>query len=138
MNRKVFVLCLLTLAFSCSNRTAATPEQEAEALARTEFTERIENFFEYAPLKAGQPSQFRIHLSDLLDGTPVEGAEVVLSVRAPGSGTPMTSTTAQIAKVAGIYVADLTVPRAGQYDVEFRIKNSKLDERMLLNDFRVE
>ena len=138
MNRKVFVLCLLTFAFSCSNRTAATPEQEAEALARTEFTERIENFFEYAPLKAGQPSQFRIHLSDLLDGTPVEGAEVVLSVRAPGSGTPMTSTTAQIAKVAGIYVAELTVPRAGQYDVEFRIKNSKLDERMLLNDFRVE
>jgi len=138
MNIKLFALFLLTFAFSCSDRTAATPEPEAEALARTEFTERVENFFEYAPLKAGQPSQFRIHLSVLLDGTPVEGAEVVLSVRVPGSDTPIISTTAQIGKVTGIYVADLTVPRAGQYDVEFRIKNSKLDERMLLNDFRVE
>jgi hypothetical protein len=52
-----------------------------EALARTEFTARIENFFEYEPIKAGKPSQFRIHLTDLSDGSPVEKAEVTMIIR---------------------------------------------------------
>ena len=60
--------------------------EEEEALARTEFTERIENFFEYGPLKAGKPSQFLIHLTDLSDGAPVEQAEVTLTVRAKSGG----------------------------------------------------
>jgi hypothetical protein len=50
-------------------------EEEAEAIARTEFTDRIENFFEYEPLRAGKPSMFRIHLTDLADGSPVEQAQ---------------------------------------------------------------
>ena len=40
-----------------------------EALSRAEFTDRIENFFEYAPLKSGKTSQFLIHLTDLADGS---------------------------------------------------------------------
>ena len=39
----------------------AKPQAEAEgeeAVARTEFTERIENFFEYEPLKAESPVSF--------------------------------------------------------------------------------
>ena len=54
---------------------------EPEPIARTEFTDRVENFFEYEPLHAGKPSQFRIHLTDLSDGAPVEKAEVTLTVR---------------------------------------------------------
>ena len=40
-------------------------ENEEETLSRTEFTDRIENFFEYDALTAGEPSQFLIHLSKL-------------------------------------------------------------------------
>jgi len=40
--------------------------------------------------------------------------------------------------VTGIYVAELTVPNPGTYDIEFRIKNAKLDERIPLTDFKVE
>lgn len=69
---------------SCSSRQKAEAEHEEEALSRTEFTSRIENFFEYQPLKAGKPSQFLIHLTDLTDGTPVEKGEVTLSIRAKG------------------------------------------------------
>ena len=36
----------------CSGREPAKPGAEEEAVARTEFTSRIENFFEYQPLKA--------------------------------------------------------------------------------------
>jgi 5-hydroxyisourate hydrolase-like protein (transthyretin family) len=109
-----------------------------EAIARTEFTDRIENFFEYEPLHAGKPSQFRIHLTDLTDGSPVEKAEVSLTVRRPRESAAVVETTAKIGKVTGIYVADLTIPQPGEYDIEFHIRNAKLDERLSLSDFKVE
>ena len=127
---------LLALASALSGCTrAAKPTMEAaeeEALARTEFTPRIENFFEYEPLKAGQPSLFRIHLTDLTDGAPVEQAEVTLHIR---NQPPVK---AKVGKVTGIYVAELTVTQKGDYAIEFQIKNTKLDERMPLTDFKVE
>jgi hypothetical protein len=131
-------LILLSLSLSaCGSKKEATAEEEEEALSRTEFTERIENFFEYSPLKAGKQSEFLIHLTDLSDGTPVEKAEVTLTVRSK-NGAEVGSTKARIGKVTGIYVADLTVSSAGNYDIEFRVKNDKLDERLPLKDFQVE
>jgi outer membrane lipoprotein-sorting protein len=125
---------------SCARdaKPAASVEAEEEALARTEFTERIENFFEYEPLKAGKPSQFRIHLTDLSDGSPVEQAEVTLTIRAKGSGAQAMQSKARVGKVTGIYVADVAIPQRGAYDIEFHIKNNKLDERLPLTDFKVE
>jgi hypothetical protein len=136
----VLVLAVIIL-ISCSapNPTAApAPDAEPEAIARTEFTDRVENFFEYEPLHAGKPSQFRIHLTDLSDGAPVEKADVSLTVRPKGATEPIAQTTARVGKITGIYVADLSIPRTGEYDIEFRIKNVKLDERLPLTDFRVE
>lgn len=134
------MLMLALILTGCSKSpekpSAATAEEEPEA--RTEFTKRVENFFEYAPLKAGKQSQFRIHLTDLVDGTPVEKADVVLSVKTKGSTSEVAQTKARVGKVTGIYVADLTLPSAGQYDIEFHIKNDKLDEHMPLSDFKVE
>ncbi len=138
--RSTLLLCLLftVLIFGACGRTA-TPEaeHEEEALARTEFTDRIENFFEYDPLKAGQPSQFLIHITDLSDGTPVEKAQVTLITRSKGGGEVM-QTKARVGKVTGIYVADVAIPSKGDYDIEFHVKNAKIDERMPLTDFKVE
>jgi 5-hydroxyisourate hydrolase-like protein (transthyretin family) len=129
----------LLLLTGCA-KPAALPAQaaEPEALSRTEFTTRVENYFEYEPLKSGKPSVVRIHLSDLTDGSPVERAEVTLVVRPKGSSETVVQTTSRIGKVTGIYVADLTVPKPGEYDIEFHIKNAKLDERMPLSTFKVE
>lgn len=146
MKRKNHYLCLyflLLLLPACSNEQAEqaivpiVPE-EPEAIARTEFTERVEDFFEYEPLKAGQPSQFRIHLTDLSDGTPVEKANVTLTVRAPGSTETVAEIKALVGKVTGIYVAEVAIPRPGTYDIEFRITNTKLNERLALSNFQVE
>jgi hypothetical protein len=136
---------LLLSLFGCSNtqpaeRAGAEAEHEAEVepIARTEFNDRLENFFEYPPFQAGKPSQFRIHLTDLTDGSPVEKAEVTLTAKRKGGGGTVAQTTAKVGKVTGIYVADLTIPQVGDYDIEFHIRNSKIDERMPLSDFKVE
>jgi hypothetical protein len=139
--RRTLILILLLslgLAGCGSGKKATEAEPEEEALARTEFTNRIENFFEYDPLHAGKSSQFLIHLTDLSDGTPVEKAEVTLTARPKGSTGAGVETKARVGKVTGIYVADVTIPNAGEYDIEFHIKNVKLDERMQLSDFKVE
>ena len=131
-----FIIACIVLA-SCSSTPKPEAEHEEEALSRTEFTDRIENFFEYDPLKAGQQSQFLIHLTDLSDGTPIEKAEVTLITRAK-SGAELMQTKARVGKVTGIYVADVTIANKGEYDIEFHVKNAKVDERMPLSDFKVE
>jgi 5-hydroxyisourate hydrolase-like protein (transthyretin family) len=80
----------------------------------------------------------RIHLTDLSDGSPVEKAEVTLVVTPKGLPTPVAQTVSKIGKVTGIYVAELTIPKPGDYDLEFHIKNGKVDVRMPLSDFKVE
>ena len=138
--RSVLVLCFiasLVMMAACGSALKQDVEHEEEAIARTEFTDRIENFFEYDALKAGQPSQFLIHLTDLTDGTPIEKAEVTLITRAKG-GAEVMQTKARVGKVTGIYVADVAIPTKGDYDIEFHVKNAKVDERMSLTDFKVE
>lgn len=88
-------------------------------------------------MKAGKASQFLIHLTDLSDGTPVEKADVTLDVRSKG-GAEVGQVKAKVGKVTGIYVAEVSIPAAGDYDIEFRVKNEKLDERMRQTDFKVE
>lgn len=132
---------LLAFAFlfaSCSSSAPkAEKEEEEEALARTEFTERMENLFEYAPLKAGKPSEFLIHLTDLSDGKPVEKAEVTLKIRRKGSGD-FNEVKAKVGRVTGIYVAEVNIAEKGSYDIEFHVRNEKLNETMPLKDFEVE
>lgn len=136
------LLTLLVLAAfggaACSRAEKASTTDDGEVLSRTEFTKRIENYFEFDPLKAGKKSQFLIHLTDLSDGSPVERAEVTLTVRSQGSGVEVAQTKARVGKVTGIYVVDVVLPNSGNYAVEFHVKNEKLDERMPLTDFKVE
>ena len=111
--------------------------EESEVLSRTEFTDRIENFFEYDALRAGQPSQFLIHLTDLDDGTPVAEARVELVVRS-SSGSEVLRTTAQVGRVTGIYVTELAIPSRGTFGIDFAVENDRLSEAMALDGFEVE
>lgn len=133
----LYLMTTLVMFAACGSSPKPEAEHEEEAIARTEFTDRIENFFEYDALKAGQPSQFLIHLTDLTDGTPIEKAEVTLITRAKG-GAEVMQTKARVGKVTGIYVADVSIPNKGDYDIEFHVKNAKVDERLALTDFKVE
>lgn len=139
-----FTSCLLIAFFllslvACGSGSSPKEEShEEEAIARTEFTDRVENFFEYESLKAGKTSQFLIHITDLSDGSPVEKADVILTIRSQRNGAEAGQVKARVGKVTGIYVADVSIPEPGVYDIDFRIKNDKLDERMPLKDFNVD
>ena len=134
-------LILLTfavfIAASCGSAAKPEAEPEEEALARTEFTDKVENFFEYAPLKAGKPSQFLIHLTELATGEPIEKAEVSLKIRRAGSAD-FNEVKAKVGRVTGIYVAEVEIAEKGNYEIEFHIKNNRVDEKLPLKDFTVE
>lgn len=132
------VLIALALLTGCRGAEPPKTAEERETLARTEFTDRIENFFEHDPLTPGKPSRFLIHLADLSDGSPVEKADVTLTVRPAGADGPATTTKARVGRVTGIYVAEITVPGAGSYTIDFHVKNSKIDERMTLADVQAQ
>src|SRR5437867_4892700 len=133
----VLIGIIVALVLGCRGPQPSRSEQQPETLSRTEFTDRIENFFEHDPLRPGKPTRFLIHLTDLSDGSPVEKAEVTLTVRQGGAGTG-TAVRARVGRVTGIYVAEVTVPGPGSYAIDFHVKNAKLDERMSLADFRVQ
>lgn len=133
-------LAIIVLVMGAACRGPQPPEtaREPETLSRTEFTDRIENFFEHDPFTAGKPSRFLIHLTDLSDGSPVEKAEVTLTVRPDGGEATGTTAKAKVGRVTGIYVAEVNVPGAGSYRIDFHVKNAKLDERMSLTEFRAQ
>lgn len=133
----VAAVLLVAGVSGCRSPQPESKKEQAETIARTEFTERIENFFEYEPLKPGKSSPFLIHLTDLADGAPVEKAEVTLTVRPNGSGGG-TQTKAKVGRVTGIYVADVSVPAPGTYTIEFRVVTPALNERMILDDFKAQ
>jgi hypothetical protein len=138
VRRRIAWMCsvpvLVGLIVGCGRGQPPPATEAAETVARTEFTERIENFFEHEPLKPGKPSAFLIHLTDLSDGAPVEKADVTLIVRRDADPRGV-ETKAKVGRVTGIYVAEVTVPAPGRYTIEFRVKNPKLDERMVVDDF---
>ncbi len=127
-------LVALALAAGCGIVGENAPPS-IEPLSRTEFTDRIENFFEYEPLQSGRASQFRIHLTDLGEGTPIAGADVSLKLLSGSKSAA--EARARAGSVAGIYLTELTPSAAGAFDVEFQVRTETLDESMRLSGFSV-
>ena len=132
---RALAVAALVLSAGCRGPKPQEAAKEAETLSRTEFTERIENFFEHDTLTQAKPSRFLIHLTDLSDGSPVENAEVTGTWTPSGAGGPGATEKAKVGRVTGIYVAEVAVPGPGTYTIDFHVKNQKLDERMTLADF---
>lgn len=106
-------------------------------LSRAEASARVENFFEYEPLKAGRPGQLLLHLTDTTKGGPVANATVTVTARSL-AGAEVATATAQRGKRQGIYSAELAIPTAGSYDLEFHVKTDAIDERIAAKGIAVE
>lgn len=135
------LVLLATLCFSaCSRASSSTPAVEnakAEKLSKTIFTEKLGAYLVYSSLKAGKPSDFALHLTDLDEGTPVAKAEVTFNARSKGNqaATPFK---AQASETTGVYTSQVALPRAGEYYVEFQVNHPKFSGRLTMTDFDVE
>jgi YtkA-like len=139
---RCFLYCLLAgLSLTACSRAVSNPvspnEAGAKQLSKTVFTEKVGAYLVYQPLKPGKPSEFALHLTDLAEGTPIGQAEVSLTVRAKAGQSP-TQIKAEAGKTAGIYLAQVTLPKAGEYDIEFEIKHAKFTGRLTVTDFDAE
>jgi hypothetical protein len=82
--------------------------------------------------------EVRIRLTNAVDGSPIEQADVLVIVRRRGAGKRVAQSTAKLEEESGTYVAELRIPQPGDYDIEFRVKNAEFDERFPLSDLTVE
>jgi hypothetical protein len=132
---------LMASSFSACSRassnTLAVENAEGERLSKTVFTENLGAYLVYSPLKAGKPSDFALHLTDLDEGTPVAKAEVTLNLRSE-SNQAATTFKAQASETTGVYAAQVAAPIAGGYYVEFQISHPKFIGRLTMTDFEVE
>jgi hypothetical protein len=120
-----------------SSNTLAVENAEGERLSKTVFTEKLGAYLVYSPLKAGQPSEFALHLTDLDEGTPVAKAEVTLNMRSKNNQAA-TTFKAQASVTTGVYTSQVAAPKAGEYYVEFQISHPKFSGRLTMTDFEVE
>jgi hypothetical protein len=134
------VLLVTSSFLACSrasSNTLAVENAKDERLSKTVFTEKLGAYLVYSSLKAGQPSDFALHLTDLDEGTPVAKAEVTLNVRAK-SNQAATTFKAQASETTGVYTSQVALPKAGEYYVEFQISHPKFSGRLTMTDFEVE
>jgi hypothetical protein len=107
----------MALSFSACSRassnTLAVENANDERLSKTVFTEKLGAYLVYSPLKAGQPSDFALHLSDLDEGAPVAKAEVTLNMRSKNNQAA-TAFKAEASETTGVYTAQVTLPKAGE------------------------
>lgn len=111
-------------------------EEGPEPIARTEFTSKLLNFFEFAPLRPGKNSTFLIHLTELATGEPVTEADVKLKIKGPND-KELQTVQAKVGRVHGIYVADVKISTTGTYGIDFVVKNDKVQDTISLTGFEV-
>jgi hypothetical protein len=135
----LMILCsfLFAACSSAASRNAAEKEHEAERLTKTVFAEKLGAYLVYSPLKAGKPSNFALHLTDLGEGTPVAKAEVTFNLRAKGNQATTTFKT-KASETVGVYTAEVAPPKAGEYYAELQINHPQFSGRLTMTDFDVE
>ncbi len=122
---------------ACTRAVSNAPAGDAGRLSKTVFAEKLGAYLVYAPLKAGRPSEFALHLTDLTEGTPVDKAEIALTAKSKGTQSA-TAVSAKAGETTGVYAAQVTLPKAGEYYVEIQIRHPKFSGRLTMTDFEVE
>jgi hypothetical protein len=86
---------------ACSKASSSTPASASEKLSKTIFTEKLGAYLVYSSLKAGRPSDFALHLTNLDEGTPVAKAEVMLNARSKSTQAATTFKT-RVSETTGV------------------------------------
>jgi hypothetical protein len=133
----LLAVSIFSACSGASSNTLAVENAEGERLSKTVFTEKLGAYLVYSPLKAGKPSDFALHLTDLDEGTPVAKAEVTLNLRFK-SNQASTAFKAQASETTGVYTSQVVLPKSGEYYVEFQISHPKFSGRLTMTEFKVD
>src|SRR5262249_265546 len=102
------------------------PSRKQETVSITHWTDRTELFLEYAPLVAGKPSRFAIHLTNLSGFKPVKEGSVEVE---------LSRTDRRVAKFVsegpsrpGIFGVDVSVKEPGHYNFSVQLRSASLND----------
>jgi cobalt-zinc-cadmium efflux system membrane fusion protein len=98
---------------------------ERPTIAVTHWTDRTELFMEYPLFIAGESGRSAIHVTDLVDFSPLSTGEAVVSLRGPDGNT--LEFRGGVSR-PGIYGVDLQVERAGVYVMSLRVDAPNLQD----------
>jgi hypothetical protein len=110
---------------------ARPPGTESEKTAQvTVWGERFEVFIEHPPVVAGFPARFATHVTDTAATEPRREGPVKFVLRADGHDAVEHVEPAPVRP--GIYTAELTFPRPGEWIVEVSIPTEAGESRLML------
>ena len=126
--------------FACSvpkfgASTVEQAQEEEKVAAITIWGDRFEIFLEHQFIVVGNPVRFITHVSDLITLEPRREGPLTY-VMQHGTDAPVEYTEPRIAR-AGIYIPELTFPKAGLWDITLVIPLEGRDYRVELPPFTV-
>ncbi len=132
-----------------SHEALEAPAPEAgQTVLKLGRTSRVEVLVKYQEPSAGEEAQLKIFVTDIDSNAPVEGLEIalefaeVLAARSSDSGVSTTdslrlSANAQPTETAGIYLAVVKFPVAGQYNLTLKLKGERVSAQLLMTGLTV-
>lgn len=137
--RKLICLSILGMLglFGCHthDHDHAHAGHEVEAVAVTQWTEKMEIFMEYDQAVVGHEIKFIIHLTNLTDFQPVREGKVVLNFKQT-SGADIVVEKDELLR-EGIFTPTKTFDMAGEYRFSLSYKGEKTNEIFDIGVFRV-
>ena len=115
------LLTLLALTSGCGQPASPPPEEEADPLSVTRWTERTELFAEYPVLVAGRTSRFAVHLTRL--DTFKALADGTVEIRLEGGGGPPQTFRVDAPSRPGIFGVDVTPTTTGARELVIALRS---------------
>jgi membrane fusion protein, heavy metal efflux system len=110
-------------------------EQEAAAIAITQWTDKMEIFMEYETAVVGQEIKFIIHLTTMADFQPVREGKVTLNFKQPNGSNITVENDALLRE--GIFTPVRIFETAGDYEFNINYQGAKATESFSVGHFRV-
>jgi cobalt-zinc-cadmium efflux system membrane fusion protein len=135
MRYAAFLVLLIFLVAGCTQKQKTAETHEGETIKKTVWTSRTELFMEYDEPKAGSSAGFLVHLTDLGNFKPVTEGSLTLTFT-PEAGEPVT-VKIDAPEKPGIYKADATFTRSGEYTLSADLSGKALSDRISVPAIKV-
>ena len=131
-------ICFLITVPACqSNEPGHEKDDHAHGggTSVTQWSDKTELFMEYPDLIAGEAATFVIHLSNMADFSAVTEGRLTCVFKSPAGKNFTYEETAP--GRPGIYLPDVTINEAGNYELELRLTGPQVSDTILVSGVQV-